>query len=64
MQTINDYNIDQLKISIKIEQDQIREQMLAVQQQADNLKAFKAAYLSEQSMEKFYSDLEKISLKT
>ena len=64
MQTINDYNIDQLKISIKIEQDQVREQMLAVQQQADNLKAFKAAYLSEQSMEKFYSDLEKISLKT
>ena len=64
MQTINDYNIDQLKISIKIEQDQIREQMLAVQQQVDNLKAFKAAYLSEQSMEKFYSDLEKISLKT
>ena len=64
MQTINDYNIDQLKISIKIEQDQIREQMLAVQQQVDNLKAFKAAYLSEQSIEKFYSDLEKISLKT
>ena len=55
MLTIDDFNIAEQKRSIKAEQDQIRERVLVVQWQVENLKAFKVAHMSKQSMDEFYS---------